>query len=98
MRGANFTRVARRLLGMWVLCACAAATSAHAEPVIQARLDRSSIQSGESATLVVSVEGADGTGSFDAIWATPTLPDKDYCEGLQEQLVPRRTPTNPVKP
>lgn len=71
MRGANFTRVARRLLGMWVLCACAAATSAHAEPVIQARLDRSSIQSGESATLVVSVEGADGNVGAPNV----TLPD-----------------------
>ena len=44
------------------------------------------------------VEGPDSTGSFDAIWATPALPDKDYCEGLQEQLAPGRMPGTSAKP
>ena len=44
------------------------------------------------------VEGTDSSGSFDAIWVTPALPDKDYCAGLEEQLAPRRTPTTPAKP
>lgn len=35
-------------------------------------------------------EGPDNSGSFDAIWATPALPEKDYCAGLEQQLAPGR--------
>ena len=34
------------------------------------------------------MDGPDSSGSFDAIWATPALPDKDYCESLKGQRVP----------
>ena len=37
--------------------------------------------------------GSDGTSnktdSFDMVWATPALPEKDYCAGLREQLGPK---------
>lgn len=42
-------------------------------------------------------EGGDNTGAFDSVWATPALPETDYCAGLQEQLAPRGTaPLPPV--
>ena len=31
---------------------------------------------------------ADQAEAFDAVWATPALPDTDYCAGLKEQLAP----------
>ena len=30
--------------------------------------------------------GADGADAFDSVWATPALPDTDYCAGLKAQL------------
>lgn len=29
------------------------------------------------------------TDAFDAVWETPALPEKDYCEGLDKKLAPR---------
>ncbi len=48
------------VLGTFAVCSYALPAPAHAEVTLQAQLDRSSIQSGESATLVVSIDGADG--------------------------------------
>lgn len=28
--------------------------------------------------------------AFDAVWETPALPEKDYCEGLDKKLAPKR--------
>jgi uncharacterized iron-regulated protein len=30
------------------------------------------------------------SASFDVFWTTPALPEKDYCEGLAEQLAPAK--------
>lgn len=37
--------------------------------------------------------------SFDSVWATPAVAEKDYCEGLEKQLAPRRGAADqPAKP
>ena len=40
----------------------------------------------------------DKASAFDMVWATPALPDKDYCAGLQEQFGGKGTPAAGVKP
>jgi uncharacterized iron-regulated protein len=30
--------------------------------------------------------------AFDAVWETPALPEKDYCEGLDKKLAPKSRP------
>jgi uncharacterized iron-regulated protein len=33
---------------------------------------------------------SDKADAFDAVWETPALPEKDYCEGLDKKLAPKR--------
>lgn len=35
-------------------------------------------------------ESPQESASFDVFWTTPALPEKDYCEGLAEQLAPAK--------
>ena len=37
-------------------------------------------------------DAADNADAFDMVWATPALPDKDYCAELREQFAPKPNP------
>jgi uncharacterized iron-regulated protein len=39
--------------------------------------------------LRTGVAGNDKPEAFDAVWVTPALPEKDYCEGLGKKLAPK---------
>ena len=43
-------------------------------------------------------EAGDQASAFDMVWATPALPEKDYCAGLQEQFGGKGHPAADVKP
>lgn len=39
--------------------------------------------------LRAGTAGTESPEAFDAVWATPALPEKDYCEGLDKKLAPK---------
>jgi uncharacterized iron-regulated protein len=43
-------------------------------------------------------DAGDQASAFDMVWATPALPEKDYCAGLQEQFGSKGSPAAGVKP
>ena len=43
-------------------------------------------------------DAGDKASAFDMVWATPALPEKDYCAGLQEQFGGKGSPAADVKP
>ena len=43
-------------------------------------------------------DAGDKASAFDMVWATPALPEKDYCAGLQEQFGGKGSPAAGVKP
>lgn len=43
-------------------------------------------------------DAGDKASAFDMVWATPALPEKDYCAGLQERFGGKGSPAADVKP
>jgi uncharacterized iron-regulated protein len=40
--------------------------------------------------LRAGIAGNEKPEAFDAVWATPALPEKDYCEDLDKKLAPKK--------